>query len=121
MEEGNTCISCGEDVCLFMQFQADVANLRRWNARVDALETNRDKRKMVFRTYFKWSGVPGVHRQRLPDCVVFGVRACFPSRGYMGFCEDNDPTVRKQAEDIFGNLIDLWWVFRDGGWELEEE
>ena len=45
VEEGNTCISCGEDVCLFVQFHADVANLRRWHERAEALATNRERRK----------------------------------------------------------------------------
>ena len=101
VEEGNTCISCGEDVCLFIQFQADVANLRRWHERAEALATNRERRKHAFRAYFRWS-----HGD--------------PSRAYMGFYGDEDQSLRRRAVDAEGNEIDLWWEFRDGAWELAE-
>ena len=121
MMEANLCKWCEEEVCTFTQFEADVASLGGWQARITALKTNREKRKMMFRTYFRWSrGIYGP-RENLDACVLFGARSLYPSRAYMGFCEVNDRSVRKRAEDIFGNDIDLWWEFSGGAWELEEE
>ena len=120
-EEGNICISCGENVCLFLQFQADVANLQRWHKRAAALATNRDRRKHAFRTYFKRSCDVGGRRKELEKCVVIGVRPMYPSCAYMGFYGDEDRSLRRRAVDMEGNQIDLRWEFRDGAWELAEE
>ena len=121
VEEGNTCISCGEDVCLFVQFHADVANLQRWHERAEALATNRKQRKHAFRAYFRWSHGVGGGRKQLEKCVVVGIRSMYPSRAYMGFYGDEDQSLRRRAVDAEGNEIDLWWEFRDGAWELAEE
>ena len=76
---------------------------------------------MTFRTYFRWSKGVGGERQQLPRCVEIGVRSWFPSRAYMGFYDDDDRTATRQAVDMFGNAIDLSWVYRGGAWVLDEE
>ena len=53
----------------------------------------------------------------LPLVCVFW----YPSRAYVGFCEVDDYSVHKQAEDIFGQEINLWWEFKGGAWELAED
>lgn len=41
MEDGETfCTPCQEKIFMFLQFEADVANLRGWNKRAADLETN---------------------------------------------------------------------------------
>ena len=119
MIEHETCPSCVEHVCVFLQFEADVCNLWQWNARLAALNTNRERRSQVFATYHKWRGGGGGGRTRLETCVETGVRSWFPDKAYMGFHHDEDRTTRQQAIDMFGNKINLWWVYRDGAWILE--
>ena len=116
-----TCEKCGEEVCLFTQFEADVSNLQGWQARVAALATNRERRKMAFRTYFQWSRGLGGGREKLEKCVEIGVRSWFPSRAYMGFREGNDAAARIQAIDMFGKPVDCWWVCKDSAWVLDNE
>ena len=67
------CESCGEGVCIFVQFEVDVANLKGWNARAADLNTNRDRRKYAFRTFCRWSNMVGGGREQLKNCVEFGV------------------------------------------------
>ena len=43
MIEEDRCGFCHEEVCIFVQFEADVMGLRRWHARAAAMETNREK------------------------------------------------------------------------------
>ena len=72
------CKSCGEDFCIFVQFEADVADLKGWNARAAALDTNRDRQKYAFCTFCKWSNMIGGGRDQLQNCIKFGVRSWFP-------------------------------------------
>ena len=121
IENESQCKTCREEVCIFLQFEADVANLKGWNARAAALDTNRDRRKYAFRTFCRWSGMMGGGREQLPNCVEFGVRSWFPDRAYMGFHADNDHSARVRAVNANGVYIDLWWVYRDVGWVLDDE
>ena len=105
----------------FVQFEADIMGLRRWNAAILALRTNRERRKKVFQTYHRWRSGGGGPRTKLERCVVIGVRTLFPSRAYMGFHDADDTSERKQAEDLFGNRINAWWVYKEGAWVLDEE
>ena len=120
MFEEEVCETCGEHVCIVLQFEADVISLRQWNARLTALRTNRERRRMIFQTYHRWRWCGGGGRVQLERCVEIGVRSWFPDRCYMGFHAGNDPTARHQAVDMFGNVVDSWWVFRDGAWVLDE-
>ena len=120
MIEEEVCEICGEHVCIFLQFEADVCNLQRWNARVMAQETNRARRRMIFRTYHRWRWGGGGGRVQFERCVEIGVRSWFLDRCYMGYYAGNDTTARHQAVDMFGNDVDSWWVFRDGAWVLDE-
>ena len=117
----HACPTCGEDVCIFLQFEADVIGLRRWNAAVMAKPTNRERRKMVFRMYFTWRSGGGGSRTKLERCVKIGVRTWFPSHAYMGFHDADNPSERKQAVDPFGNRINAWWVYKEGAWVLDKE
>ena len=90
-----TCNFCGEEVCIFVQFEADVMGLRRWHAHAAAIQTNREKWKFAFRTYFRWSKGIGGEREKLQRCVEIGVRTWFPSCAYMGFYDDDDITARR--------------------------
>ena len=120
MLEEEVCETCGEHVCIVLQFEADVISLRQWNARLTALETNRERRRMIFWTYHRWRWGGGGGRVQLERCVEVGVRSWFPDRFYMGFHACNDRTARHRAVDMFGNDVNAWWVFRDGAWVLEE-
>ena len=115
------CESCGEEVCLFTQFEADVSNLQGWQARVAALTTNRKRRKMAFRMYFQWSRGVGGGREKLEKCVKISVRSWFPSRAHMGFRDGNDAALQIQAIDMFRKPVDYWWVCKDGAWVLDDE
>ena len=119
MIEDETCPTCGKPVCIFLQFEADVCNLQRWNARLAALTTNRERRSRVFGTYHRWRWGGGGERTMLELCVEIGVRSWFPDNFYMGFHDDNDTTVRRKAVDMFGNPANAWWVFRDGAWVID--
>ena len=85
-------------------------------------EKNREKRRMAFQTYFRCSRRVGRERlwQKLEACVEIGVRSWFPDIAYMGFYEEEDRTTRRQAIEMFGNRVHLWWVYRDGALMLEE-
>ena len=121
IEDDNTCDYCGENICIFLQFEADVIGLRGWNRRAALLETNRERRKHAFRTYFRWSRGIGRDREKLETCVVIGVRSWYPDKAYMGFYKNEDRSLRRRAVDMFGNEINAWWEFRDGAWALVEE
>ena len=105
---------------MFSKFEADVNWLVGWHRRATALETNRERRKMAFSTFFRWRswGVGG--RDKFPKCVEVGIRCCFPSTFYMGFHEDDDQRARRQAVNMLGKFVDAWWVWRHSTWELEE-
>ena len=47
-EQMSTCRWCGNEVCIFLQFEADIVGLRQWHQRAAALGTNRERRKMAF-------------------------------------------------------------------------
>ena len=113
------CRTCDEKVCVFSQFEADVHCLGGWHQRAAALETNRERRKMAFRTFFRWRNWGGGGRETFPQCVEVGIRCWFPSPCYMGFHEDDDLCARRQAVDMFGDFVDAWWVWRDGTWKLD--
>ena len=121
MIEEDTCPTCSEHVCIFLQFEADVCNLRRWNARLEALTTNQERRRMVFSTYHRWRWGGGGGRTKLDVCVEIGVRSWFPDKAYMGFHDNENRKTRRQAIDMFGNRINLWWVYRDGAWMLDSQ
>ena len=40
---------------------------------------------------------------------------------YVGYHDSDDKTVQKQAEDMFGNRISMWWVYKDGAWVSYDE
>ena len=115
------CTYCGKDICIFLQFEAEIISLRQWNQSAALMETNRERRKHAFRTYFRWSRGIGGGREKLEQCVVIGVRSWYPDTAYMGYHEAEDCSVRSQAEDMYGNKINAWWEFRDGAWALVEE
>ena len=119
MIEKDTCPTCSEHVCIFLQSEADVCNLWRWNARLEALTTNRERRRMVFATYHRWRWGGGGGRTKLDIFVKIGVRSWFPDKAYMGFHDDENCKTRRQAIDMFGNRINLWWVYRDSAWMLD--
>ena len=56
---------------------------------------------------------------RLKICVKIGVRSWFPDHFYIGFHDDNNPTVRRKVVDMFGSPANAWWVFRDGAWVID--
>ena len=114
------CATCNEEVCVFSQFEADVNWLVGWHQRAAALETNRERRKMAFRTFFRWRNWGGGGREKFPKCVEVGIHCWFPSTFYMGYHEDDYRCVRRQAVDMLGKYVDAWWVWRDSNWELEE-
>ena len=39
----------------------------------------------------------------------------------MGYHDRDDRTARIREEDMFGNRIDMWWVYKDGAWVLDDE
>ena len=121
MENKAICELCGEGVCIFVQFEADFTNLKGWNARVAALDTNRDRRNYAFHKFCRWSNMVGEGREQVKNCVKFGVRSWLPDRAYMGFHADEEHGARRRAVNAIGLFIDLWWVYRDGAWLLDEE
>ena len=122
MEGGDiVCPWCNNIVCVALQFEADIMDLRNWHKRAAALSSNRERRKFAFRTYNRWKNGPGGGRNRLEKCVLVGIRCMFPSEAYMGHHDYEDRSVRRRAVDMMGNRINAWWVFRNGGWELEKE
>ena len=114
-DEGK-CAKCGENICIFVQFEADVVGLRGWHQRASALDTNRERRKHAFRTFFRWSGGIGGKREQLEECVVIGVRSLYPSNAYMGFYPNDDRTSRRRAVNMYGEALYVWWEFIDGEW-----
>ena len=121
IDDDTGCSYCGEEICIFLQFEADIVSLRGWNKRAALLETNRERRKHTFRTHFRWSKGIGGGREQLEQCVVIGVRSWYPDSAYMGFHEAEDRSVRRQAEDMYGKKISVWWEFRNGVWVLAED
>ena len=117
----STCRWCGNEVCIFLQFEADIVGLRQWHQRAAALGTNRERRKMAFRTFHRWREGIGGPRIKKERCVEVGVRSLFPDEAYMGFYNDEDRSKRRRAVNMMGEEIDAWWVFSDGGWVLEKE
>ena len=120
LSDRRTCENCGEPICIFLQFEADVVGLRHWHQRAAALENNRARRKHAFCTYHRWSRGIGGERVKLEQCVVIGIRSWYPSRAYMGFYADEDRNMRRRAVNLYGDAIDAWWEFRDGDWRLVE-
>ena len=116
MTEEETYPTCGEHVYIFLQFEADVCNLHQWKVRLAALTKNCERRIRVFGTYHRWRCGGGGGRTRFELCVKIGARSCFPDHFYIGFHDDNDPTVQRRVVDMFGNPDNTWWVFRDGAW-----
>ena len=114
------CGTCNEKVCVFSKFEADVNCLCGWHQRAVALETNGERRKMVFCTFFCWRNWGGGGREKFLKCVGVGIHCWFLSTSYMGFHEDDYRCARRQAVDMLGEFVDAWWVWRNGTWELEE-
>ena len=121
MEGSTTCKFCDYNVCIFLQFEGDLANLRRWHQRTAALQTNRERRKHAFCTFHRWHRGVGGPREQFYKCVEIGVRSWYPDRAYMGFHDDEDRSARRRAVDLNGDPINAWWVFCDGAWVLDEE
>ena len=115
------CSWCNKSVCIFLQFEADIMDLRHWHQRAAALSSDRERRKFVFRTYNRWKNGPGGGRNELEKCVLVGIRCLFPSDAYMGHHDHEDQSVRRRAVNMMGEGINAWWVFWNGGWELEKE
>ena len=90
IEDDNTCDYCGENICIFLQFEADVIGLRGWNRRATLLETNRERRKHALCTYFRWSRGIDCDREKLETWVVIGIRSWYPDSAYMGFYKNED-------------------------------
>ena len=63
----------------------------------------------------------GRGREQLKNCVEFGVRSWFPDQAYMVFYADDNHIAQRRALHANGVFIDLWWVYRDGAWVLDEE
>ena len=57
---------------------------------------------------------------RLKLCVEIGVQLCFPELFFIGFNENNDPTVRRKVVDVYRNLTGACWAFRDGTWVIDD-
>ena len=114
------CDNCGENICIFLQFEADVVGLRTWHQQAALLGNNRARRKYAFRTYHRWRKGFGGERVEFERCVVIGIRSWYPSRAYMGFYADEDQTMHRRAVNLYGDVIDAWWEFRDGDWQLVE-
>ena len=121
LSDRRTCENCGEPICIFLQFEADVVGLRHWHQQAAALENNRAWRKHAFCTYHRWSRGIGGERVKLERCVVIGVRAWYPDSAYMGFYENEDRSLRRRAIDMYGNETNAWWEFTNGAWALVEE
>ena len=85
MIDDNTCNYCGKNVCIFLQSKADIIGLQRWNKRGALLETNRERRKHAFRTYFQWRRGIGLDRVKLERCVIIGVRSWYPDSACISF------------------------------------
>ena len=79
-------------------------------------------RKYAFRLFHRWSEGIGGDRKKFSKCVEVGIRSWFPSRAYIGFQPVDDRSARRRAVDINGDALDnLWWVFKEGQWVLDEE
>ena len=96
MDEDFACPYCGDNICIFLQFEADVLGLRRWNTAVMALRTNQERRKKIFQTYHRWRLDGGGSRIKHKRCVKIGVRTWFLDRTYMGFHDADDVTSRNK-------------------------
>ena len=121
MEDETWCTLCGEVICIFLQFEGDLANQTRWHQRAAALPTNRERRKHAYRTFYSWCEGVGGSRKKFNKCVEIGVRSWYPDHAYMGFYTDEDRSKRRRVVDANGDAIDnWWWFFKDGVWVLQE-
>ena len=101
-EEKDTCYYCGYDLCVFIQFEGEIANLGRWHQRAQLLETNRERRKHAFSTFPRWYARVGGCRKKLYQLVEIGVRSWYPDKAYIGFWVDEDRSARRRAVDKNG-------------------
>ena len=86
-----TCNHCGEEVCMWIEFEPEVIETTEYDIAcditlIDDMIDNKLKRKRAYRVYTAivhgWLG-KGV-RKRIPTCVKRGIRSHYPSTTYMG-------------------------------------
>ena len=108
-------------MCIFLQLEVDIMDLRNLHQRAAALSSNRERINSAFRTYSRRKNGSGGGRNELEKFVLVGIRCLFPSKAYMGHHDHEDQSVRRRAVDMMGKGINSWWVFQNDRWEREKE